>query len=89
MQILLGKRGNRKKSDVFYAFFSTMMLFLVSLWLITQAIFNGKMWIEDRDYPGGPGQYWSDHMSDWYMDLGSTAVVLLQLMTDALMVRLS
>ncbi|KIK94816.1 hypothetical protein PAXRUDRAFT_25755 [Paxillus rubicundulus Ve08.2h10] len=53
----------------------TMMLFLVSVWLATQAVFNETMWIEYRGYPGGPGQYWAIHMSDWYMAFGSTAVV--------------
>jgi hypothetical protein len=89
MQLLLSGRGKRKRSDLFYAFFSTIMLFLISVWLVTQVIFNERMWIEFRDYPGGPAQYWSDHISDWYIDFGSTAMIVLQLMTDALMVRLS
>ncbi|KAF8841497.1 hypothetical protein BDN67DRAFT_1010570 [Paxillus ammoniavirescens] len=86
MQLLLGNSGKRKRSDLFYAFFSTMMLFLISIWLVTQVIFNERMWIEFRDYPGGPGQYWADHISDWYTDFGSTAQIMLQLMTDALMI---
>jgi hypothetical protein len=89
MQLLLSGRGKRKRSDLFYAFFSTTMLFLISVWLITQVIFNERMWIEFRDYPGGPGQYWADHLANWYTDFGSTAMIVLQLMTDALMVRLS
>ncbi|KIJ16222.1 hypothetical protein PAXINDRAFT_11251 [Paxillus involutus ATCC 200175] len=86
MQLLLSNSGKRKRSDLFYAFFSTIMLFLISVWLVTQVIFNERMWIEFRDYPGGPGQYWSDHISDWYIDFGSTAMIVLQLMTDALMI---
>jgi hypothetical protein len=89
MQLLLSGSGKRKRSDLFYAFFSTMMLFLISVWVITQAIFGGKTWIQHRDYPGGPGKYWADHMSDWYNDFASTSVIALQLMTSVLMVRLS
>ncbi|KAF8833683.1 hypothetical protein BDN67DRAFT_976479 [Paxillus ammoniavirescens] len=87
MQILLNNRGDRKKSDIFYAFFSTTMFCLISVWVITQAIFGDKIWIQQSKYPGGPGKYWSDHMSDWYMDFASTSVIVLQLMTDALMIH--
>ncbi|KAF8837406.1 hypothetical protein BDN67DRAFT_909293 [Paxillus ammoniavirescens] len=89
MQILLpvGNRGNRKKSDIFYAFFSTTIFVLISVWVITQAIFGGKTWIQHRDYPGGPGKYRADHMSDWYNDFASTSVIALQLMSGALMIH--
>ncbi|KIK96607.1 hypothetical protein PAXRUDRAFT_293772 [Paxillus rubicundulus Ve08.2h10] len=86
MQILLSNR-DRNKSDLFYAFFSTMMFFLTSVWVVSQAIFGEKTWIQHRDYPGGPGGQWANHLSDWYMDFGSTSAIVLQLMTDALMIH--
>ncbi|KAG9311430.1 hypothetical protein JVU11DRAFT_8543 [Chiua virens] len=87
MQILLSARRAHKKSNTFYAVFSTMMLFLVTVWVATQAFFGEKMWILDSNFPGGPDVYWKANISVWYMDWGTTAVVLLQLMTDALMIH--
>ncbi|KAF9240068.1 hypothetical protein BU15DRAFT_46081 [Melanogaster broomeanus] len=88
MQVLLrqGQRGQRTKSNIFYAFFSSMMFFLITVWVVTQVIFSETMWIQEQDYPGGPGQWSASHMSIWYMDLGTTAAIVLQLMTDALMI---
>ncbi|KAF9247013.1 hypothetical protein BU15DRAFT_38611 [Melanogaster broomeanus] len=83
MRILLGHRGKRAIS---YAFFSSMMLFLITIWVFTGALFGEKMWIQEENYPGGPHAYWDTHISDWYMDFGMTAAIVLQLMTDALMI---
>ncbi|KIJ62281.1 hypothetical protein HYDPIDRAFT_94771, partial [Hydnomerulius pinastri MD-312] len=86
MHILLYHRGKRRKSDFFYMFFSSMMLFCVTVWVATQAIFGQEMWLLDRNYPGGPSEYWANYISAWYMDFGMTAVILLQLMTDGIMI---
>lgn len=87
MRTLLTRGGAGKKCNVFYACFTTMMVFMATVWITTQAIFGEKMWLLDANYPGGPNAYWKDHISDWYMDMGTTAIIILQLMTDALMVR--
>ncbi|KAG9311427.1 hypothetical protein JVU11DRAFT_8540 [Chiua virens] len=79
-------RRENKTSYVFYTVFSSIMLFLVTVWISTEAFFTEKMWILDSSYPSGPDQYWKDNSSVWYMDLGTTAAVLLQLVTDALMI---
>ena len=62
------------------------MLFSISVWLVTSAIFCQKMWLQYSNYPGGANAYFLANISVWYMDWGTTAVILLQLMTDALMV---
>ncbi|KAF9242557.1 hypothetical protein BU15DRAFT_43940 [Melanogaster broomeanus] len=84
MHILRRQRG---ASTIFYAFFSSIMFFLITVWLVTQILFGEEMWIENQDYPGGPAEYWEVHISDWYIDFGGTAVIVLQLMTDALMIN--
>ncbi|KAH0828710.1 hypothetical protein J3R83DRAFT_3116 [Lanmaoa asiatica] len=62
--ILLASRGARTKPNLFYAFFNSMMVFSITVWVATEA----------------------EHISNWYMDWGTTAAVVLQLMTDALMI---
>ncbi|KAF9233773.1 hypothetical protein BU15DRAFT_53444 [Melanogaster broomeanus] len=84
MHILRRQRGG---PTIFYAFFSSMMFFLITVWLVTQTLFGGEMWIENQDFPGGPTGYWELHVSDWYKDFGGTAAIVLQLMTDALMIN--
>ncbi|KAF9235462.1 hypothetical protein BU15DRAFT_64818 [Melanogaster broomeanus] len=83
MRILLGHGGKRA---LFYVFFSSKMFALITVWLFTKALFGGKMWIQGEDYPGGPYGYWETHVTEWYMDFGRTAVIVLQLTTDALMI---
>lgn len=87
MHVLLSRKVQRQKYDVFCAIFSSVMLFLITIWVSTQAVFGEKMWLEDAPFPGGPDAYWASNVSIWYMDFGTTAVAVLQLMTDALMVR--
>ena len=72
---------------MFYASFSSVMLLMITIWVSTQAIFGEKMWLVDAGFPGGPDAYWASNVSVWYMDLGTTAITVLQLMTDGLMVR--
>ncbi|KAG9309623.1 hypothetical protein JVU11DRAFT_10285 [Chiua virens] len=87
MWILLTSRSARDTSNAFYAMFSSVMLFLVTIWVASQALFGEKMWILDVSYPGGPEKYYKKYISAWYMDCGTTAVILLQLMTDGLMIH--
>ena len=86
IRILLSNRGTHKKLNLFYALFSSMMVFLITVWVATQALFGQNMWL-DPDFPGGPDAYWRANIGVWYMGLGMVAVIVLQLMTDALMVR--
>ncbi|KAG9311428.1 hypothetical protein JVU11DRAFT_8541 [Chiua virens] len=86
MRILLTTRRTSKKSSVFYLVFNNVILVLVTIWVATQALFGEEIWILDARYPGNPDQYWDARSSTCYMDCGTTAAVLLQLMTDALMI---
>ncbi|KAF8556744.1 hypothetical protein OG21DRAFT_551315 [Imleria badia] len=86
IRILLSNRGAHKKSNVFYALFSSMMVFSITVWVATQAIFGQRMWLLDSGFPGGPFAYWKANLSVWYMDWSTVEVIILQLMTDALMI---
>lgn len=87
MHVLLSPNVRHKKSDKFYVTFSSVMLLMITVWVSTQAIFGEKMWLIDAGLPGGPDAYWAANVSIWYMDMGTTAITVLQLMTDGLMVR--
>ncbi|KAG6374052.1 hypothetical protein JVT61DRAFT_4692 [Boletus reticuloceps] len=42
IHVLLSNRGAHKKSNLFYALFSTMIVFLITIWIATKAIFGQK-----------------------------------------------
>jgi len=86
MRTLLSNRGIHKKSNLFYALFSTAMVLLITVWIATRATFGQNMWILESSFPGGPCAYGNANIVVWYMDLATTAVIVLQLMTDALMI---
>jgi hypothetical protein len=87
IRILLSNNETHKKSNLFYALFSSIMVFLITVWIVTEAIFGQHMWLLDSDFPGGPAAYMQANIGVWYMDWAATGVIVLQLMTDALMVR--
>lgn len=66
--------------------FSTIILFLITIFVATQSFLGQEMWIINTGYPGGALAYFVAHVSAWYQTMGSVASILLQLMTDALLV---
>lgn len=56
------------------------------IWVAAVVVFGEKMWLLDSSFPGGSDAYWEANISVWYMDRSTTAVILLQFMTDGLMV---
>lgn len=74
------------RTNRFFAIFSTILLFLVTIFVAVQAVFGEEMWIVNAGFEGGPGAYLSTHASVWYQTLGTTASIIMQLMSDALLV---
>ena len=87
MHSLLHHHGERTKSDIFFAIFSSAMLVISTIWVITQAINGRKMWLQNMSFPSDADKVWAENISAWYMDMATLSVTILQLMTDALMVR--
>jgi len=52
MVILLRNRGEHETCNLFYAIFSSMTVFSITIWVATQALFGEKMWLLDSDFPG-------------------------------------
>ena len=88
IRVFLARRAQPHKSDMFYAIFSTVMLILITIWVAAPASFGQKMWLLDRNYPGGPAAYRQEKSSDLSMDFARFSLAFLQQMVDALMVRL-
>ena len=86
MYIYASSKSSRQRSPRFFVSFSTLMLVLITIYIITQSILGGEMWIVNANYPGGSAAYLAANASDWYQTMGTTSSVILQLMSDGLLV---
>jgi hypothetical protein len=86
MQAYLENKLEHRPSDKFHMIFSTIILFLNTIFVATQLILGQEMWIFNAGYPGGAFAYFVTHVSVWYQTMGSVASLLLQLMTDGLLI---
>ncbi|KAI9068958.1 hypothetical protein FKP32DRAFT_1641584 [Trametes sanguinea] len=85
--LILQARGRTsKRSDRLFLFFSTGLLLMITIYVAVQAVFGQEMWIVNANYPGGSGQYLADNAAIWYQTLGSAASVVLNLMSDGLLI---
>ncbi|KAF9234862.1 hypothetical protein BU15DRAFT_52017 [Melanogaster broomeanus] len=87
MQILLkSRRAEMKTPDSFMMVFSTALLFLITIYVVTESILGEEMWIVHADYPGGSAAYLQAYASAWYQTMGTGSGILLQLMSDGLLI---
>ncbi|KAI0710880.1 hypothetical protein C8Q76DRAFT_811128 [Earliella scabrosa] len=85
--LILNNKGRRTKNrDMRLFVFSTVLLLMITIYVAVQAVFGEKMWIVHADYPGGSAQYLADNVAVWYETLGSAASVVLNLMSDGLLI---
>ncbi|KAG1810274.1 uncharacterized protein HD556DRAFT_1223371 [Suillus plorans] len=86
MQAYLEKRLDRRPSDKFYMIFSTILVFLITIFVITRLVSGQEMWINHPGYPGGASAYFNANMSAWYLTMSAVASTMLQLMADGLLI---
>ena len=77
----------RTAADTFLTCFCTAIVLLNTVYWTTQVYFGQMMWIVHADYPGGSAQFLADNAAVWYETLGTAASVVLNLMSDSLLVR--
>ncbi|TFY65000.1 hypothetical protein EVJ58_g2250 [Rhodofomes roseus] len=75
-----------RKSDSFFAVYSTVMTLLLTVDVATNAVWGEQMWITSRTQPGGVEGFIATETSVWYETLSSTSVVALIFMSDALLI---
>ncbi|OCH86031.1 hypothetical protein OBBRIDRAFT_738777 [Obba rivulosa] len=85
-QLLQRKSGKRTRSDKFFMGFSTALLFLITIYMSTEAIFGEEMWIVNFDFPGGADAWFAVNAAVWYQTMGTASFVFLNWLTDALMI---
>jgi len=86
MRILLARRRKPYQFDVFFAAFSTVMFLLITSWIAADARLGEILWLQDRNYPGGPMAYLISPSMRPYNHYDAAVTIILQQMTDGLMV---
>ncbi len=84
--ILRNKDPRNEKSFRLFLYLSTGLLLMITIYVAVQAVFGQEMWIVHANYPGGSAAYLADNAAVWYQTLGSAASVVLNLMSDGLLV---
>jgi len=54
--------------------------------MVGQSVLGEEMWIVNANYPGGSAMYLAAYASVWYQTMGTTASIILQLMSDGLLI---
>ncbi|KAI0821780.1 hypothetical protein BC628DRAFT_1328770 [Trametes gibbosa] len=85
VSIILSGKDKSNADRRFFLWFSTGLLLMITIYVAVQAVFGQEMWIVHADYAGGSGQYLADNAAVWYQTLGSAASVVLNLMSDGLL----
>ncbi len=87
MKALVDKQRKAwSRTDKFYAAFSTALLVLITIYMSTEAVFGQEMWIVHSGDPGGPAAFLANNVNVWYQTMGTTASVILIMLSDALLV---
>ncbi|KAF9228295.1 hypothetical protein BS17DRAFT_332029 [Gyrodon lividus] len=86
MKTLWRKKDKDTRATRFYMAFSTAAFFLITIFVAVEAVFGQEMWIVNADFPGGSSAYLATYASVWYQTMGTTASVILQLMSDGVLI---
>ncbi|KAI9068960.1 hypothetical protein FKP32DRAFT_1560646 [Trametes sanguinea] len=86
MNELVSRRKKWTRTDKVYMAFSTALLVLITIYMSTEAVFGEEMWIVNQNTPGGPLGFLVENADIWYQTMGTTASVILNLCSDALLI---
>ena len=86
--LLNSRSGFTWKSGMvkFYVIYGFVMLILFAFAMAANQIMGQLMWIEDRNFPGGPFDYYMANSTLWINILGTATCIVGNYMNDALLV---
>jgi hypothetical protein len=77
-----------RKSQIFYVAYGGILLALSAISVATDALGGQYMWIDHRNYPGGPLGYFAASDTAWFNLLRVAAGAAANILGDGLLVRL-
>lgn len=84
--LLKGLKTQTPRMKAAYISFSFIQLFLFTLLVATNGITEQFMWIDHRDFPGGPLAFFNSVGDSWYQVLNVSCGVVSLAMSDTLLV---
>ncbi|KAJ4464868.1 hypothetical protein C8J55DRAFT_552851 [Lentinula edodes] len=73
------------RGQTFYVYYGAVLIMMVTIAVITDALWGEYMWIDHRDVSGGPLAYFEATTSMWMNVLGSAADATANIMGDGLL----
>lgn len=70
----------------FYVIYGFVMLILTTFAMAANQLMGQFMWIEHRNFPGGPFEYYLDNSTLWINVFGTAACIVGNYLNDALLV---
>ncbi len=86
VRVMQSRKHKHAPSDKFFLLFTTVILLLNTVFVATEAVFGEEMWVVNADYEGGMDAYLFDFASVWYQTFGTAASIVLNLLSDGLLV---
>ena len=77
-----------RKGQTFYVVYGGILLVLTAIGVAMDALGGQYMWIDNRNYPGGPLGYYNAAEAAWFNVLGQAAASAANILGDGLLVRL-
>ncbi|KAI0295629.1 hypothetical protein B0F90DRAFT_1811443 [Multifurca ochricompacta] len=81
-----GRSSSYQRGRKIYVTYGAVLLSLVTIAVVTDALWGQFMWIDHRNYPGGPLGYFSATENAWYNVFGSAADATANILGDGLLV---
>ena len=85
--LLRQSKNMSPRTKMFYIVYGFTMLILSMFAWMGNALAGQLMWINHRDYPGGPLAYYSAESTSWFSILSTATPVVQNFMNDGLLVR--
>jgi hypothetical protein len=79
---------NYRKRQKFYIVYRAILLTLATFQVAIDVLWGEFMWIDHRNYPGGPLEYCIVSQAAWYVDIGLVTTITANILSDGLLVSL-
>ena len=84
---ILKRPPNYRKRQKYYVIYGGILLVLFMIQLASEVLWGQYMWIDHRNYPGGPLAFYAATQVQWYVVIGTSATALANIFGDGLLVR--
>jgi hypothetical protein len=81
------RSSSYRKRQRLYIVFGGVLIILVTISVISNALWGQYIWIERRNYPGGQLRFYIASEGAWYNVLGIVADATTNILADGLLVR--